>query len=91
MERDGRDELEERAQLIAARAKRLLVDEFAQWEGYCVPGCPNCAIEFAREQLDEELGWGTTEESCATSEAATRRAADLVEGTGIHERCSPGW
>ena len=77
MERDGRDELEERAQLIAARAERLLVDEFAQWEGYCLPGCPNCAIEFAREQLDEELGWGTTEEMRF---APSERASAVISG-----------
>lgn len=88
---DSGDELAERAQLIAARAKRLLVDEFTQWEGYCLPGCANCAIEFAREQLDEEQGWDATEESRATSEAAMRRAVDLVEDAGIHERGRLGW
>ena len=87
---DGRDELEARAQLIVARAKRLLLDELTQWEEYCFPGCANCAIVLAREQLDEEQGWGTSEESCVTSEAAMRWAAALVAGTGMHERLGPG-
>ena len=91
MENDT-DEVAERTHLIAARARRLLYEcDQAEWGLYCVPGCPHCAVELAREQLDEERGWATTEESRATSEAAMRCAADLVEGAGIQERCSPGW
>lgn len=85
------DDIEERAQLIGARARRLLADEEAQWGGYCLPGCPNCAIGFAREQLDEERGWNVTEKSRAASDAAMRRAAELVEDADLHERCAPGW
>lgn len=76
----GSDNIEERAQIIAARAQRLLAGEETQWEGYCHPGCPKCAIEFAREQLDEERGWDATEESCATSEAAMCRALTFSRG-----------
>jgi hypothetical protein len=81
----GGDE-EERAHLIAVRAKRLLADEDAQWEEYCRPGCAYCALELAREQLDEEQGWSTTAESRDTSEVAMRTAVALLRDTGVHER-----
>ncbi len=81
----GGDE-EERAQLIAVRAKRLLADEYAQWEGYCVPGCAYCALELAREQLDEEQAWSTTAASRDTTEVAMRAAVALLRDTGVHER-----
>ncbi len=68
----GGDE-DERAHLIAVRARRLLSDEEADWVGYCLPGCPYCAVELAREQLDEECAWTATSGGRATSEAAMRR------------------
>jgi len=77
---------EERTHLIAARARRLLMDEEAEWIGYCHPGCPYCVVEQAREQLDEERGWATTDESRATSEVAMQAAIGLVDADGIHER-----
>lgn len=76
----GGDE-EERAHLIAVRAQRLLADEEAQWEEYCLPGCAYCALELAREQLDEERGWSTTAESRDTSEIAMRTALALLRDT----------
>lgn len=79
-------EKEERARLIAARARRLLADEEADWVDYCVPGCPYCAVELAREQFDEEQGWAVTAESRDTSEVAMRTAVALLRDTGVHER-----
>lgn len=76
----GGDE-EDRARLIAARARRLLADEDAQWEGYCLPACAYCALELAREQLDEEQGWSATAESRDTSEIAMQTAVALLRDT----------
>jgi hypothetical protein len=76
---------EERARLIAARARRLILDEEAAWEGCCLPGCPYCALEAAREQLDEEHGWSGTIESRDLSEAAMRAAVPLLRDTGVHD------
>ena len=82
------DDIESRARLIAARAQRLLDDEEADWSGYCLPGCSLCAIELAREQLDEERYWTAAEEARAAGDEAMRQARGMVEGTGLYERVS---
>lgn len=77
---------EERARLIAARAQRFLLDGDETMAAYCFPCCPYCAVEAAREQLDEEHGWAKTTESCALSEAAMRTAVASLRNTGVYDR-----
>ncbi len=79
-------DVEARARLIAARAERLLYDEEADWTDYCLPGCALCAIELAREQIDEERGWMAVESDRTQGDAAIRRARALVVGTSIQDR-----
>ena len=77
---------EERARLIAARAQRFLLDGDATMEGYCFPCCPYCAVEAAREKLDEEHGWAETAESRSVSDAAMRAAIASLGNTGVYDR-----
>jgi hypothetical protein len=78
------DDIERRAELIAARA-RILLDEFEDIDGYCRPGCPRCAITLAREEVDACYGW-TTEDARVTGDVAEARAAELLGANAVHGR-----
>jgi ferredoxin len=64
----------------------MLSDEYADWAEYCVPECPLCAIELAREQVDEEEGWPTTQEARAVGDEAMRRAHDAIGAANVQQR-----
>ncbi len=80
------DDVISRAQLIATRAQRLLDDEEADWSGYCHPACPLCAIDLAREQLDEEHGWAGIDDARAAGDEAACSARKWIEGAIVQEQ-----
>jgi hypothetical protein len=67
-------EIEVRARQIAAKARSLLADDEADWTGYCLPGCPLCAIELAREQFGEERGWSDLDAAPSANDDPMKRA-----------------
>ena len=82
------NDVETRARLIGEKARRMLDCE-DDWGEYCAVFFFLCAIELAREQVDEEHGWAATEEARAVGDEAMRLAHQWVGGTEIQERtCS---
>lgn len=79
------EEIERRAQILAATARRT-IDTFEDPSEYCHPACPRCALELARANLEGQHGWACCDAARAITDSAAELAAQWLRVATVTDR-----